>query len=99
VSYADRNMRLIDLAMKFGDASRELGFINGVVGSTEHFAAAVDNERRAWQHFSDALWGKDSPQPEEGPGGIKSAPAGPFPNPAKIDTGDDGIGLLGGAPR
>ncbi len=86
MSYTDRNLKLVDLALKYGEASRELGFINGVMASHDAFAEAVETERQAWQAFSDALWGKDSPQPEETAGGVKSTPIhDPFRTP-KIGT-------------
>jgi hypothetical protein len=91
--------RLSNLALDFGAASRTLGYANGTLAPIREWEKAKEDERAAWQKFSDALWGKDSPEAAQAAEGIKSAPAGPFPNPAKIDTGDDGIGLLGGAPR
>ncbi|MEN6343815.1 MAG: hypothetical protein ABFE16_00825, partial [Armatimonadia bacterium] len=75
MSYAERNMKLTDLAIILAAESKRLGMALGAGMSDGVIAERTENERRAWQDFSDALWGKDSPTPTEVPGGVKSAPA------------------------
>lgn len=75
MSYAERNMKLTDLAIVLAAESKRLGMALGAGMPDGVIAERTENERQAWQDFSDALWGKDSPTPTEVPGGVKSAPA------------------------
>lgn len=91
MSYTDRNLNLTNLALEFGRASQDLGFAHGGGSPDGVVEEARHNERKAWQAFSDALWGKDLEQPTEGAEGVKSGPTDLIEAARKIDTYPGGM--------